>query len=842
MHDHDAEAVFARPPEEWAEEDAELVKQLFLQRRPTVPSAVVGALWRYWTQVRPRELLFKDIDDNRALVLHAKAFGLPVSCEGAGISGGPLAALLTELDASSVPLAPAPLAWGPMAALAPQVYAALSSSLVRAWVTVDDQGPTEVLVVGEGLPEIRRRVLRAALEASLRMNGLADTDAADLVGDVVGVGIIRLSAGSASKRAAIDIPPVFDARQVATSLRSSPTVQGALRDFIGLLRKLARETNLVTVEEIRHRDVEAFDQAFRNLAERAASQPDTAFLRRPGLTRSETARDEMVTLLPCLRTARAGDFAEGSSVGLELSPDLLETESYQRLEQAHQQAMAHRLTIDAMLRRDRLVEEIERFRADLDAYTRTAPEERSIFYEPTVLLVERFEELLGITIKLAEPEEVDTARYYEVNMPQVIALRESWVEKLTELIDNLQTAINRPYAPARQIAAGRFLDTALRGVTPDESPTTARAFEQWRREIQPMLWFEWRRALASWGIEVADLFTPHTVLVTRYLPAVFEDDALLFTHPYTIVDRARSGVLATADRGVIVVRDATDHAEAVAAASPAPDRWDELVQLAGQRTVTEEQFSAAFLTALRASPGPIVRRLLQELRPAEPSPAETEMIDAELRKAERATSVSTGMDVARIAMQANAFLTARQSLEKVRGATRWEARACLLRAVVECLAAEIPYREVPDALSGQLPGLSAAAVTAVSEAESLDEDYTKEWLAALATLPEAELNRGIQRLFLGLPRARKTCSGREYAVLLFRRALAAVQLARELEDAAAELSDEQEAIDAVLVRVGRQLEDILVSPYTAGSAADGLGLLAVLTGREPPKYGRLTAR
>jgi hypothetical protein len=838
-----AESTLARSPEEWSAEEAEQIKGLFLERRPAVPKAVVSSLWRYWTQVRPDEPPFASADDNRALALHARAFGLPMSRPADGLpmsrpADGLPAEPLGELDAVSTPLFPPRLPWGPMAALAPQVRAALSAPLMRAWVTADEHGPTEVLIVGEGLPEIRHRVLRAALEASLRMNGLVDAEAADLVGDIVGIGIIRLSLGTSSKRAAVDIPPLFDARQVATSLGSSATVQGALRDLVGLLRKLARDTNLVAVQEVPSADVDAFDRAFRALTERAAAQPATALLRRP-----DPAGD-LVTLLPYLRTARADGFDAGSSIGLELSPELLETESYRRLERAYQQAMTDRLIVDAMLRRDLLVSEIKRFRAELEAFTACTEEERAIFYEGTVLLVERFDEPLGVTIRLSEPEEVETATYYATNVPLLIKLRESWVEKLTELINNLEAAVSRPYAPARQIAAGRFLDAALRDVVPDESASTARAFTRWCAEIQPMLWFEWRRVLGASGIDPADVFTRHTVLVTRYLPpvrdnpAVFDDEALLFTHPYTIVDKSRSAQLASAGRRVVVVRDATDLATAADPAAPEADRWDELVRLADLRGTTAEQFASAFIQVLRAAPGPVVRRLIDELRPGPPDPAENQAIDTHLRKAERATSVASGMDRARIAMRTRAFLTARQSLENAHGEPRWEARAWLLRAVVECVAKEIPSREIPDVLGAQLPGLPPEARRAVDEATNLDEEYTREWLEAL---PVAELDKGIQRLFLGLPRARRTCSSEQYAVLLFRRALEAVRLARELEEAAAELSDEQETIDAVLVKIGHQLEEILVGPYAPGAVGDALGLLEVLTGREPPRYGRISA-
>src|SRR5262249_32119347 len=150
-----------------------------------------------------------------------------------------------------------------------------------------------------------------------------------------------------------------------------------------------------------------------------------------------------------------------------------------------------------------------------------------------------------------------------------------------------------PHAPARQLSAGRFIDAAMRGVVADESPATERAFSQWQQDVAPMLSFEWRCALRRQGIDPADLFTRHTVLVTRYLPPIGNDPAMFFTHPYTLVDQTRSAVLADAERGVLVVSDATDYAKpaVVDTADSAPDVdavWEELARIAGQRSSGEE--------------------------------------------------------------------------------------------------------------------------------------------------------------------------------------------------------------------------------------------------------------
>lgn len=458
--------------------------------------------------------------------------------------------------------------------------------------------------------------------------------------------------------------------------------------------------------------------------------------------------------------------------------------------------LGERLTLDAKLRRDRLEAEVESLTTGLDAYNGATPGERRTLWDRTVLLEERFDPRTGRSIRLTEPEEVDTEVYFKENVPHLIKLRREWAERMGDLIEHLDAAVHRPHAPAQQLAVGRFFDAALRGAWPAESPATEQAFAAWQRETAPVLWFEWRCALRREGIAPADLFTRHTVLLTRYLPATAEDRAVLFTHPYTVVDSTRSAVLADAERGVTVVRDATDHAERAEPGSgtaAAEEVWDELVRLAEEPS-REDEFSRKFVEMLRTHPHAAVSRLLEELAPDRPSGEEADGLDTELRRAERATSVSEGMDRALMAMRNKAFLTARECLDSVQNAAEWEARAWLLRAVVECVESELDPREIPAVLGSEMAGVPGEASRALALARRLDEGFSTEWLEAMSE-PDADLNKGIRRLFQGLPQARASCTERGYAVLLFRRAVQSVRLARELEEASEELADRQESVD-----------------------------------------------
>ena len=839
MADDVFDELFLKVPHAWEHDEVERVKQEFRCRRPAVPRHVVNGLWQFWRLRQPEHPLFGDPDQDLALLLHARALGLDI---GEPDAADPLAALLARAQASAdcAPLMPPALTWGPRAALATQVRAALPSTLVRAWVMRDEQGPIEVLVVGAGLPEIRQHIVQSALMTSLRINGLVDTGAGEVIGDFIGVGLTRISAGLAGKLSAIELPSVFNARQVSVAEGAASTARGTLRDFVNGLRALERETNLVEVAEVAYADLAGFNDTIRAMADRAMDQPHQALLRP-----ASTGTDGMAALLPYLRTADPQDGSGGASVGIPLHPDLLGTGAYDQLEKAHQRVLTARLTLDAQLRRDQIESDVKWMKSEHDDYVKATPEERAANWDPIVLLVEKFDERTGTKISLAEPEEMSREQYELVQVPQLITAREAWLKRLNELVDNLRAAAGQPHAPARQLAAGRFIDAVLRDVTPDESPATELAFSRWARQVAPMLRFEWRHELRRQHIAPEDVFTRHTAFITRYLPPIGADDAALVVLPHSIVDDRLSAVLADAARRVMVVRDATDHAEPEAAGTPdTPDglaaadgAWNALVRLAEDPGADEDAFTAAFLSTMRTHPRHTARRMVETLQPTEPGAAEAETMAEEMRRAELAMSLSEGMDRARTAMRMSAFLTARQSLDKVSAEPRGEAHAWLLRAIVECVAADLPNHEIPGLLSSQMAGLPQAALRALDEAVSLDPVYTAGWLAAL---PEIDLDRAIRRLFHGIPRIRAATSERERAVWLFRTAVESARLARQLEQAGEELAEDQEAIDAALVTLGRALEDILVGAFVGGARNQAEELLEVLTGEEPPRYGGVT--
>ena len=816
-------------------------------------------LLRYWSQRAPKRSLFDDPEHDLALLLHARAYGSLQDTE----LPDHLHEILAGYAADGAALLPVPLAWGPRAALSPSVRAALPSSLVQVWIFSDEHGPVEVLAVGQGLPEIQRQIQDAAFRASLCINGTTHCEVTDPVSDVLAVGLIRIGIYAHQNHDAASLP---DLGEYAFGTIDSPaaTALGALRDFVALLRTLERRTKLVRIVEVSRTDADAFQQELRTLpgktsADTAAEKAVLLPMSGDGTSRAAASRDPAV-LLPCLAVP------SGPVLGLRLSPDLFATRRYRDLEAAHLRLTVDKLIIDAKLRRDHNRQEADRLQAEHDAFKAATQEERDARWGRRILLTQRFDHRLGMTRTLSEPEWCDTEEYYLLHVPGdrgLVGQHRTWAARMALLVVSLEQATLHPFSAARQLAHTRFADAALRGADPQESPGTAEAFQLWSQDVQPMLRFEWRSLLEHRRLAVRDVFSRHTVLVTRYDSSA--GYVRLIAQPHSLVDAAFSTVLADPRRGVLVVRDATDYAiplevrdeqaargvaHEMTTSGSAASVWSTLCERPNTGAVDQEEFADDILKALRDHPE-IIREVTRQLQPAAPDPTEAAALQDEFSRAERAVATTTLLNRAFSALVCGAHITARECLDQAAataaaaaarpttagsGDQDLGARVWLFRVVVECIAAGYTREEIMADLAVRSPNLPREAIHALDEADISDPGFTAKWLAACAT---GDLTGLIHRLFNQLPRAQQACRPSEYAALLFHQAIAGAQLARRLDECAAGIPDDFEARDQVLARVGEVLEEILVGPLPGSAGNDALNLLDVLSGEELPKYGQV---
>jgi len=821
VNDPRLEDLLGKLPFAWERDQAQAAKEFFLALRPAVPARLARALWLYWRQRQPEGPLLDEPEHDLALVLHVRAFGHALTPTSAYITR-----LLAEQANRYAPLLPERLAWGPRAALAPQVHAALDHPIMRAWVAVAEQGPNMVLIVGDGMPEIRRQVRAAAYMTSLRINGLVQ---AGVTSDLVNAGLMRVEVQQPGQLAA-ELPPLLGA-PAALPAAAIGSALGALQQLIAVLRTLERETGLVRVTEVRRPDVDSFRATVRQLAQQAGE--NRALL----LARGPTADEDVPEAVAVIRYHRV---PSGQSVWLDLSPDLLATPAYTRLLAAHQIATVQRLMIDAKLRRDYNQQESDRLQAELTDWQEATAAERRARWQETVNLDRRPDPELGVDVLLAQPEVKPTASYFQDDVPSLIGQHQDWARRMHDVVSNLQAAAGRPGATVQQMQASRFFDAAMRGLTPDESPATAQAFEQWRRDVQPMLWLEWRRHVERERIATKDLFTRHTFFRAEHHDA--PDAPRLVMEALTIVDQRRSAVLSDISRGVLVVRDATDGSEPQRAEPTVGDSqgWQRLVGLAEQEAPSEEQFNEAFLDALRDDPEGLVQRVANTLAPA--GTIDATGLHELLREAERVAALPQGMARAVGALRARAFLTLRECIDAAKlprdrdqgkFPPSLEARPWLLLAIAECVAADIPYEDIPATLRFA-PARPPEIDRALAEAQRLDSDFTQAWIELLA---RKDLDKSIPALFEALPQVQDLCNRQQLAAWLSRSGAVAARLARELERAAEDLGEESEAADAVFVKLGQVLEEVLLGQYAGGAREQAVGLVEVMAGEQLPRYG-----
>lgn len=798
----------------------------FREREPrsVVARDIALSLWQYWRAECPDRSLLGNPEEDLALLLHAQAHGAWIPPVGERNFQGELLAEHEELFASPL-LEPSCLPWGPRANLSPDAGACMDSSIVDAWVFEDGQSPGKVLIIGQGLPGIREQVVAAAFMASLRI-GCLDTD-------MVNIGVIQVERPT-DQREATDLP--FDVLGgAAGELAAEPSKQ-ALQELAGLLTDLADNTGLVRVHKLplqRHQQV---NQAIRSRADRRRTDPPVIWA-----SASSTPDDqlEVVGLVPYLEIPNA------TTLCLPLSADLLRSNWYRRLEELHRRVTFKRAEFDIGARVSYHRQEIDRLRSVHEAYFDTSEESRDEIWGATLELKYEYDFQADRSIQLPFPVHVSTREFYQSQVPSQIEQHEQWEERLSGVLDDLKQAEGSPEAPVRRLASGYFLDAAVRDQHPPGSPALASAFQAWSAQVQPMLWFEWRRLLRERRIEPSDVFTRHTVCHTWH-GAPEDPDPRLLIAPFTIIDQLRSAALFDNRRHVVVVRAPIDDATQDAGVTPDPHQvsatghasaaWDELVALAGETATDDERFGEALLQKLRAEPAAIIRKVLDTLS-AQISAEDIAELQRALDAASVKTRVARALQHAMAAMARVSYQTARWHLAQVSDVIgQLGARVALMQAVVEFRVAgedtedaERNYRVFSH--NEQSVRLEQPFYRALNQAYRCDRAFTVNWVERLKSV---RFDLAIGTLVQNLPDLLE--GDEEHAALIARTAVESAWLADRLEEAARRLSSDGEPVDLAFSKLGLALEDVFMAEFAGGSRNTANDIFAILTGRKLPTY------
>jgi len=834
--------LYGRLPGSWTLEEAALVKEFFREQRPEVPLILARRLWKYWESTCRDQPLFEADEDNVALLLHAQLYGEDVPTAGDGSQLGEL--LKKHRLLYEEPPFPPRLPWGPHAILSQEVVTGLDSPALHVWSSSISVGmpPQQILVIGTGLPEISQQVFSYAFVTSLRVRAVAN--------DMVNIGVLQVEMPNYPETPP-DIPfkIVGDGRLIMAPDAIQSAAE-AMQDFYNFLTNLAQETGLVQVHDVLITDQKKLTEAYKAYARKASNNPERVIL---FTHENESASEDLAALT---RYWQIGD--DCSVLLLPLSADLLGIDDYKRLLEAYEAAVFYRSKMDIRIRRDYYKQEADRLTDEKLKFEEASDEERKIFWDRTVMLVEEFEFKLGITIKLAQPKEMLTELFYKHNAPILIEHHRLWERRMNTILSSLEVAEKSPDAPVRRFAVSRFFDAVMRGRVPDESQAAAAAFETWRSRIQPMLWFEWRQFLKRKNIQLHSISTPHTAFHTWLTPRSEGEIAQVVLSPFTLVDLHHSVGVFDAENHVMIVRDATDYSKPfVPSQETGQQRWERLLALADTPDTTDEMFAKALREELRQTPDELLQPILSELFESHKLKSAYSLVeDAEmeaqksledhretlhkimqenLAHAIQKTTVPRRVHRALLAMRVMAYQTAREALPIQTDFGEWTARICLVRALVECRISGYPFQMLlPDVFYRRTLIAPPSIRSALNSAEDADRDFVEHWIENLEAHPD-DLNKAIGQLLRGLPEGEKVCRPEEYAALLARSAIEAAYLARILEQATALLSEDSEIITHAFAKLGRALEEALLAKFTANAQGDLVDLVSVLTGERLPE-------
>jgi hypothetical protein len=834
--------LYGKLPRSWTQEEANQVKEHFRSQRPEIPVILAKRLWKYWQFTCGDQPLFEADEDNVALLLHAQAYGEDVPAAGDGSQLGEL--LKKHRRLYEEPPFPPCLTWGPRAILSQEVLAGLDSPVLHVWSSSINEGmpPQQILVIGNGLPEIRQQVFSNTFVTALRVHAVAN--------DMMDIGVLRVEMPNYPETPP-DIPfkPVGDGR-ITLAPDVVQSAAEAMQDLYNFLTDLAQKTGLVQIHDILVADQKKLTDAYKAYAKAASSNPDRVILFK---YEDENEAEDLVTLS---RYWQIGD--DVSVLLLPLSADLLQTDDYKQLLEAYEAATFYRSKMDIRIRRDYHKREADRLVEEKLKFEEASDEERKIFWHTTVLLVEEFEFTLGITIKLAQPKEMDAELYYKHNAPILIEKHRYWEQRMENILRSLEMVEKRTDSPIHRFAVSRFFDAAMRGRVPDESQAAAAAFEAWRARLQPLLWFEWRQFLKRKNIPPGSISTPHTAFHTWLTPRSEEEIAKVELSPFTLVDLHRSVGVFDAENHVMIVRDATDYTKPFPSSQEAgQQRWERLLALADKPDMTDEMFAKALREELRQAPGELLQPILAELFESHKIKMAYSVVEEAELEAQRAqeahketlhrimldnlaraiykTAVARRIYRALLAIRVMAYQTARETLPTERDFGQWTVLICLVRAIVECSISGYPFQELlPDVFHRRTSIAPPSIRSALDHAENADRDYVESWIENLQAHPD-DLDKAIGQLLRGLPEGEKVCNPEEYAALLAQSAIEAARLARELEAATTLLSDDHEVIANAFAKLGQALEEALLADFSSSSQGDLVDLVEVLTGERLPE-------
>ena len=265
------------------------LKKRFLEEHPKVSRDTVNLLWLAWNIRHNKQPLFETEDDNLALILQAKAYGLesPNKAHATIIAD----ILSNNVDKLNKSLKPEPLIWGPGAALSEEIKYSLDSSIMHVWVfekEADQQSDDKaikgssihkILVIGKGIPGLSEFIYNQVFQSSLRIQAKAGASF-----DILNEGIQCVQTPGAVHIAELPYRLVSDLKQ-SLDEKSAKDAEGELRRLLGFLSEVEYRTGLIRIHTTQYNSRQTLEETLRNCIVKLTKDSDVSAY----IWRSETS-------------------------------------------------------------------------------------------------------------------------------------------------------------------------------------------------------------------------------------------------------------------------------------------------------------------------------------------------------------------------------------------------------------------------------------------------------------------------------------------------------------------------------------------------------------------------
>ena len=832
--------------EAWNENQAALIKEQFillLENGYPLFRMIVEAIWRQWSTYNEERPPFPHAEHNVALLLYARAFGLPVDEYQYQVR------YLEQHKDLFAPVMPKPKGWGARTSIAGSLKTLMDAPVMHVWAYKDGNSIQKMLILGKGPHQFQSQLFTDFLITAMRVQA----SAIDMIND----GAVSIGRSTNPQDALQITLPVLGADVPLPDTDASDT---AFQELMRRLKQLEQNTGFVQIHEVDLSLAESFQNELVQLA-REAIREGQPILWAPA---PDGPKQELVLVQQVIAMSKSGPIRRvirTEPIAFEMSLDLFRSERWKALAEAFQEESVNTIFLDAKIRLDYYNRRFESLTAEKKRWDTADEETRLEQWGPTITLNQRFDDNTGLTVWLQKPTIKSTKEYFEDSVPNLLHGYKSWADKMQKLIDDLREAANRPDSPFMRLIMTRLYDAAIRGVAIRYSARVEKLYVAWEKTAADLLRYDLRRRLRQVGANERDLFTTHTTFnLVQVRSASGKGVERIVVVPNTLIDFQRSVAVFDPDRSFMVVTDASDQpvrvpqpAREIDLLSKLKHEWrvlsvdqlaekiraemiqnpaaaEQILQLVGTQTnaemLTNDKIHIQRLHQQAQLETLNFVRLLDLGENATISRAQVTMLES-MESAQKALSQIVERWNALRAENSDEDMEATQPIPSQ---SNLECRIYLLKASMLSLIGGYTLKEHLTSLYRSPIASGAPEIQqALESADRLNPEYTKKWIDSLA---QWDSGIALSMLKQNLPSEKDLLNSKQHQVVSMFDALELIKVAKHFREVIALLNPNQESRSTAFLKIGPALETALTS-YPAGIVYNEvIHLLEILTGRE----------